>query len=97
MENDLRLKITEYFSMNKIDRDILIRDLTNFYFDRNVSTRNPNEFEISIGQLLFHLELEYKFALKSEAYNRAEIYQKLCRIFHNIREKYYTSLEEDGM
>ena len=95
MENDLRLKISEYFKLNVPQRDLLIRELTNFYFDKNVSVRNPQEFEVSVSQLLYMLELEYKFALKSEAYNRVEIYQKLCKIFHNIREKYYEALEEE--
>lgn len=93
MENDLRLKINEYFSLNKSERELLIRELTNFYFDKNVSVRTPDEFEVSINQLVFALELEYKFALKSEAYNRVEIYQKLCRIFNEIREKYFDSIE----
>jgi len=46
MENDLRLKIAEYFNMSYVQRDLLIRELTDFYFEKNVSTRNPNEFEV---------------------------------------------------
>lgn len=95
MENDLRLKIADYFNMSYVQRDLLIRELTDFYFEKNVSTRNPNEFEVSISQLLYWLELEHKFALKTEDYNRVEIYQKLCRIFNSIREKYYQALEEE--
>jgi hypothetical protein len=87
MENDLRLKISEYFKLSLEDRDNLIKDLTDFYFDKNVSTRTLQEFDTSINQLIFWLEMEYKFALKTEAYNRVEIYQKLSRIFHLIKEK----------
>lgn len=90
---DLRLRINEYFSLNQKDRDQLIADLTEFYFDRNVSTRNSNEFEVSIGQIIFNFQLEHQFAVKSEAYHRAEIYKKLIIIFDNIREKF---LEEIG-
>lgn len=88
MENDLRLKITDYFNLSDTERKELIVELVDFYFERNVSTKNKNEFEVSIGQLIFHLELEHRFAVKSESYNRAEIYSKLARIFHNIRETY---------
>lgn len=97
MENDLRLKITEYFNLSKEDRKKLISELTEFYFENNVSTRTQNEFEISIGQLIFHLELEYRFAIKSESYNRAEIYSKLSKIFHNIREQFLKEREDDGL
>ena len=94
MEIDLRLKINEYFSLSISDRDQLIADLVEFYFSRNVSVRTLNEFEVSIGQLIFNLEMEHNFAVKSEAYNRAEIYFKLCRIFHQIRDEYYNTMEE---
>lgn len=93
MENDLRLKITEYFNLPPSDRKKLIVDLVDFYFEKNVSTRTKNEFEVSIGQLLFNLELEYRFALKSESYNRAEIYSKLTTIFNNIRNQYLNENE----
>lgn len=93
MENDLRLKITEYFNLSPSDRKKLIVDLVDFYFEKNVSTRTKNEFEVSIGQLLFNLELEYRFALKSESYNRAEIYSKLTTIFNNIRNQYLNENE----
>lgn len=96
MENDLRLKITDYFKLSPSQRRQLIIDLVDFYFERNVSLRNQNEFETSIGQLIFNLELEYKFALKSESYNRVEIYQKLSKIFHTIREDYLNENEEEN-
>lgn len=96
MENDLRLKITDYFKLPPSQRRQLIIDLVDFYFEKNVSLRTRNEFEISIGQLIFNLELEYKFALKSESYNRVEIYQKLSRIFHTIRDEYINENEEEN-
>lgn len=94
MENDLRFKINEYFSLSPRDRDVLIEELTEFYFDKNVSVRTMDEFQTSIGQLIFNFHLEFKFALKSEAYHRAEIYDKLIRIFESIREQ---TLEENGL
>jgi len=97
MENDLRLKITDYFNLNKEERYKLILDLTEFYLDNNVSKRTKNEFEVSIGQLIFHLELEHRFAIRSESYNRAEIYSKLSSIFRNIREEYLNEEEDDGL
>lgn len=88
MENDLRLKIVEYFSHSKTEREQIIEELTKFYFDKNVSLDSRDAFEKSIDQLIFSLQLEYQFALKSESYNRVEIYQKLARIFWNIKEKF---------
>ena len=97
MENDLRLRITEYFNLSIKDREDLIEDLVEFYFEKNVSIKNQNEFEISINQLLFSLELEHRFAIKSEAYNRAEIYQKLSRIFWEIKEEYYNQTDDNAL
>lgn len=95
MENDLRLKITNYFELSKEERNKLIKDLTDFYFTKNVSTRSVEEFEISIGQMIFHMELEHRLAIKGEAYNRAEIYFQLSRIFHNLRKKFLEEIEGD--
>ena len=87
METDLRLRITEYFSLNQKDREQLLTELIEFYYERNVSVRTKHEFETSIGQLIFNFELEWRFAVKSEAYHRAEIYSKLLIVFNRIREQ----------
>lgn len=95
MENDLRLKITNYFDLNETERRDFIQELTDFYFTKNVSTRSVQEFEVSIGQLIFHIDLEHRLAVKTEAYNRAEIYSKLSKIFHNIRKQFLEEIEGD--
>lgn len=92
MENDIRFKITNYFSLPKDERDELIIELSNFYYNRWINLDTEEKFEFTINELMFRLELEYKLALKHEEYNRVEIYQKLGRIFHSLKEKFM----EDG-
>jgi hypothetical protein len=96
MEKDFRERITEYFSYSDEERKQLITELSQFYFEKNVSTKNIDEFELTIDQLIFFLEMEWKFSIKSESYNRAEIYSKLSKIFYNIRESTLNETE-DGL
>jgi hypothetical protein len=96
MEKDFRERITEYFSYSDEERKQLITELSQFYFEKNVSTKNIDEFELTIDQLIFFLEMEWKFSIKSESYNRAEIYSKLSKIFYNIKESTLNQTE-DGL
>ena len=96
MEKDFRERITEYFSYSDEERKQLITEFSQFYFEKNVSTKNIDEFELTIDQLIFFLEMEWKFSIKSESYNRAEIYSKLSKIFYNIKESTLNQTE-DGL
>jgi len=96
MEKDFRERITEYFSYSQEDREKLILELSQFYFEKNVSVKNIDEFHLTIDQLIFFIDMEYKFSLKSESYNRAEIYSKLSKIFYNIKESVLNN-EENGL
>jgi hypothetical protein len=96
MEKDFRERISEYFSYSDEERKQLITELSQFYFEKNVSTKNLDEFELTIDQLIFFLEMEWKFSIKSESYNRAEIYSKLSKIFYNIKESTLNQTE-DGL
>jgi len=93
---DFRERITEYFSFSPKERDELILELSQFYFEKNVSTKNIDEFLLTIDQLIFFIDMEYKFSLKTESYNRSEIYSKLSKIFYNIREQVLNE-EENGL
>jgi hypothetical protein len=84
---DWNLAVADYFNLNEEQRDEVVVGLAKFYYDRWINTENPEIFDFTIDELIFRLELEHKFAVKGEVYERAEIYHKLLRIFHQIKEE----------
>lgn len=84
---DLNLKMAEYFNMNEDDRDNFVIEMANFYYERWVNTENESIFHFTINELLFRLEMEHRLAIKTENYERADVYYKLCRIFHKIKDE----------
>lgn len=87
MLEDIRFRITNYFDLSKEEREQVILDLSEFYYQKWISTENKEIFDFTINELLFRFELERKFALKSEDYHRVEIFTKLGRIFHQLKDK----------
>lgn len=82
---DWNLQITEYFKLDEEKREDVIVGLADFYYNRWVNTENQEIFDFTINELMFRLEMEHRFAVKSESYERAEIYFKLLRIFNEIK------------
>jgi hypothetical protein len=84
---DWNLQITEYFKMSEEEREGVIVGLAEFYYNRWVNSENEQIFHFTIDELMFRLEMEHKFAIQSESYERAEIYFKLLRIFNEIKHE----------
>lgn len=84
---DWNLHITEYFKMDEQQREDVVVGLADFYYNRWVNIENEEIFHFTINELMFRLEMEHKFAIKSESYERAEIYFKLLRIFNEIKQE----------
>ena len=83
---DWNLAVADYFNLNEKQREEVVVGLAKFYYERWINEENDSIFDFTINELLFRLELEYRFAIQSEVYERAEIYHKLIRIFHQIKE-----------
>jgi hypothetical protein len=88
MENDIRFRVTNYFELSQEDREALIVELSEFYYEKWINTDTNEKFEFTIGELIFRLDLEKQFALKTEEYHRVEIYQKLGKVFYKLYENY---------
>jgi hypothetical protein len=82
---DWNLQITEYFNMTEEEREDVIVGLADFYYNRWVNAENQEIFDFTINELMFRLEMEHRFAVKTESYERAEIYFKLLRVFNEIK------------
>jgi hypothetical protein len=83
---DLNLKIKQYFKLSEEQKEDLVAELVHFYYERWINEENAYIFHFTIDELLFRLEMEHRLAVKSESYERAEIYFKLSRVFHHIKE-----------
>ena len=83
---DWNLHITEYFKLDEQGREDIIVGLAQFYYERWVNDENESIFDFTINELMFRFELEHRFALKTESYERAEIYFKLLKVFNEIKE-----------
>ena len=84
---DWNLHITEYFKLDEEGREEVIVGLSKFYYERWVNDENESIFDFTINEIMFRFELEHRFALQSESYERAEIFYKLLRIFNEIKEQ----------
>lgn len=85
--DDLRLRIAEYFKLSKENKEELIRDLARYYYQRWVDEENKDVKLFTIEELIFRFEIELKMAEKFEAYERAEIYHHLLKIYHQLKEQ----------
>ena len=82
----MNLKIQEYFKLSEEEKEDFVAELGHFYYERWINEENQYIFHFTIDELLFRLEMEHRLAVKTESYERAEIYYKLCRVFNHLKE-----------
>lgn len=81
------IKTENYFLYNKNERDILLRQIANYYVHRFVQQENDQTFFTSVNELIGFFEREERASVEQQEYENAEIYLQLRRMMEEILDK----------
>jgi len=84
---DIQDKIDNYFKLNNDERDKLIEDIFNTYFQRYVDTIDNETIIQTLDRLLFNFANQQHISEQRGDYEHAEIYKQLIRVSSDIKNQ----------
>lgn len=79
---DWNYPVSRFFKLTKEKREEYIMELGKFYYQKWVSEENEEIRAFTMLECIETFDKNEERAIKNEDYERAEIFNKLSRIFH---------------